>query len=378
MPDRENANTAFVLDEIALDGLIRAIHEDGFRIVAPRIIDGAIVLGDIAEARDLPIGWRSEEAPGRVRLRENGERAVFDHGLPAQAWKRFLYPSEERLWRARRDGTGFAFDQAKNEEEPLALFGVRSCDLEAIAVLDRVLADDKHTADPRYAERRQASLVVAINCTRPGALCFCTSMAAGPQVKRAADLIVTELSDGEAVRLLMWPGSKRGQQILERIEAVPADEDHVIAATSAVVSAAERMGREMVADAADVIRDHLDDPHWHDVERRCLTCGNCTLVCPTCFCSTIRDTTDLSGAAAERWRQWDSCFNLDFSYIHGGQIRQSGGARYRQWMAHKLAFWWDQFGTSGCVGCGRCIAWCPVGIDITEEARTLKMSAERT
>ncbi|MCP5365223.1 MAG: 4Fe-4S dicluster domain-containing protein [Hyphomicrobiales bacterium] len=377
MPDRENACKAFVLDETALDRLIRVIRDDGFRVVAPRVVDGAIALGDIVGLNDLPIGWRSEEAPGHVRLRENGERTVFDHGLPAQAWKRYLYPPQERLWRARREESGFSFEQPAAEEQPLALFGVRSCDLEALAILDRVLADT-HIADPRYAGRRQTSLIVAVNCTRPGGLCFCASMATGPGVKRAADLIVTELSDNAGVRLLMRPGSERGQHLLERVHAVPASDQHISAAADAVSDAAKRMGRDMPADVADVIRDHLDDPHWHDVEQRCLTCGNCTLVCPTCFCSTIKDTTDLSGATAERWRQWDSCFSLDFSYIHGGQIRQSGGARYRQWMAHKLAFWWDQFGTSGCVGCGRCIAWCPVGIDITEEARALKLSAERT
>jgi Fe-S oxidoreductase len=96
------------------------------------------------------------------------------------------------------------------------------------------------------------------------------------------------------------------------------------------------------------------------------------MVCPTCFCTTVEDVSDVTGDHAERWRRWDSCFTLGFSYIHGGSIRNSGKARYRQWMTHKLASWIDQFGTSGCVGCGRCITWCPVGIDITEEARAIR------
>jgi ferredoxin len=95
------------------------------------------------------------------------------------------------------------------------------------------------------------------------------------------------------------------------------------------------------------------------------------MVCPTCFCTTPEDITDVTGEHAERWERWASCFELDFSYLHGGSVRQSGVGRYRHWITHKLSTWYDQFGHSGCVGCGRCIAWCPVGIDITEEAARL-------
>jgi Fe-S-cluster-containing hydrogenase component 2 len=115
----------------------------------------------------------------------------------------------------------------------------------------------------------------------------------------------------------------------------------------------------------------LEHPRWDDVARRCLTCGNCTMVCPTCFCTQVTDTTDLTGDHAERWRRWDSCFTLEYSHVHGGSVRTSTRSRYRQWLTHKLSTWHDQFGTTGCVGCGRCIAWCPVGIDLTEEVRAL-------
>ena len=117
----------------------------------------------------------------------------------------------------------------------------------------------------------------------------------------------------------------------------------------------------------ELLQGNLEHPRWDDVAERCLTCGNCTMVCPTCFCTTVEDHSDLAGRRAERKRRWDSCFTMDFSYIHGGSVRDQARSRYRQWMTHKLASWIDQFGTSGCVGCGRCITWCPVGIDITEE-----------
>jgi Fe-S-cluster-containing hydrogenase component 2 len=115
-----------------------------------------------------------------------------------------------------------------------------------------------------------------------------------------------------------------------------------------------------------------EHPRWDDVAERCLACTNCTLVCPTCFCGSVEDVTDLVGETAERWRRWDSCFTLDHSFLHGGSVRSSTRARYRQWLTHKLASWIDQFGTSGCIGCGRCITWCPVGIDITEEVAAIR------
>jgi sulfhydrogenase subunit beta (sulfur reductase) len=135
------------------------------------------------------------------------------------------------------------------------------------------------------------------------------------------------------------------------------------------------MGRTLdTADIKALLYRNYEHPRWDNAAARCLTCGNCTMVCPTCFCTTVEDVTDLKGEHAERWQKWDSCFTMDFSYIHGGIIRSSPKARYRQWMTHKLATWIDQFGTSGCVGCGRCITWCPVAIDITEEVRAIRES----
>ncbi len=146
-------------------------------------------------------------------------------------------------------------------------------------------------------------------------------------------------------------------------------------AEEVVANTAAHMGRRMdTSNIKELLYRNLDHPRWDNVAARCLTCGNCTMACPTCFCTTVEDTTDLTGTRAERWRRWDSCFTMDFSYISGGSIRASSKSRYRQWMTHKLASWIDQFGTSGCVGCGRCITWCPVGIDITEEVYAIRES----
>ena len=157
---------------------------------------------------------------------------------------------------------------------------------------------------------------------------------------------------------------------LPTVDASSADERE---AARVVEHAATDMGRTMeTGDIRELLLGNLEHPRWEEVSDRCLTCGNCTLVCPTCFCHSVDDVTDLASGEAERTRRWDSCFNLEHSYIHGGSVRTSGRSRYRQWMTHKLATWIDQFGTSGCVGCGRCITWCPVAIDITEEAAAIR------
>jgi ferredoxin len=183
---------------------------------------------------------------------------------------------------------------------------------------------------------------------------------------------LTELLDGEH-RFLVRVGSERGAEVMQDIthgEADAADRD---AAHALVENARASMGRTLDTEGLkEDILQNLEHPRWDEVADRCLSCGNCTLVCPTCFCVGVEDTADLTGETVERSRVWNSCFSLDHSYVAGGSVRQSGRSRYRQWMTHKLATWHDQFGTSGCVGCGRCIAWCPVGIDITEEAAAVR------
>ncbi|MDG4601250.1 MAG: 4Fe-4S dicluster domain-containing protein [Defluviicoccus sp.] len=365
---------ARVLDTGALEQLIELLRADGYRVVGPQVTDGAIVLNTIAGADDLPLGVADDQEPGRYRLRQGTSQALFGYAAPAQGWKRFLFAPDETLWRAVRTEGGF-----RCEEEPLAtgrtaLLGVRPCDLRAIDILDQVFTRSG-VVDPRYQARRAATLIIAVECTQTGGTCFCTSMGSGPDIaddaNSGADVIFTEYTTAGAPLLLARAVSGRGAELLACVPGRRAAAADCEAAAEAVKSAARSMGRQMPADVATLVGRSLDHPHWEDVAARCLGCGNCTAVCPTCFCSTVEDSTDIAGTTAERRRRWDSCFTLDFSTLHGGLIRSSGAARYRQWLAHKLAHWWEQFGRSGCVGCGRCITWCPVGIDITAEARAL-------
>jgi ferredoxin len=217
------------------------------------------------------------------------------------------------------------------------------------------------------------TFVLAVNCTVAGGTCFCDSMGTGPRAGPGADLVLTELLGPDAHAFVLQPHTVLGEHILDRIPHGPATPDHLEAVERKVEKTRKSMGRSMnTEDIQEVLRRSLEHPRWDETADRCLTCANCTLVCPTCFCSTVEDVTDLTGNHAERWRKWDSCFTVDFSYVHGGSVRSSARSRYRQWLTHKLGTWIDQFGTSGCVGCGRCITWCPVGIDITEEVEALR------
>lgn len=369
MSDRR---TAAVLDRTGLDALVQVLRGRGRTVVGPTVRDAAVVLAEITSADELPFGWGTEVEAGRYRLVPRADGAAFAHTTGPQSWKAFLHPERERLWSADRTADG---DLSVTGEPPAhpsyAFLGVRPCDLRAIAIQDRVLAGGRYQ-DDGYAARRTGAFLVAVECTEPGATCFCVSMGGGPGADEGFDLALTEVVDEAGHRFLVRAGSKAGEAVLAEVPHRGADERTSTAAQDAVDAARERMGRTMPpVDLRALLGESLTAARWDDVAERCLTCGNCTMVCPTCFCTTTEEVTDLTGTHAERWQRWDSCFDLDFSRLHEGPVRSSGRSRYRQWLTHKLSTWYDQFGSSGCVGCGRCITWCPVGIDITEEAAAL-------
>jgi sulfhydrogenase subunit beta (sulfur reductase) len=363
--------TETVIAVDALDDLLAALRRRGYRVLGPTVRDGAIVYDDLEFADELPTGWTDRQDGGTYRLERREDDARFGYAVGPHSWKQFLFPARLRLWKARANGGEPVVEEEPLDETPLAFIGVRACELNAIAIQDKVFTGGKFV-DRDYAARRRGIFVVAVNCGEPAGTCFCVSMDSGPRVEQGYDLALTEVMDG-GHRFLVEAGSPAGEEVLAELPSRPAEESDVAAATAVTDSAAERMGRAIEhPDIRDLLVDGLEHPRWDEVAERCLTCGNCTMVCPTCFCSSVEDTTDLTGTETARTRVWDTCFSLDYSYIHGGSVRTSGRSRYRQWLTHKLGTWHDQFGTSGCVGCGRCIAWCPVGIDITAEVAALR------
>jgi ferredoxin len=361
-----------VIDPEAVDELVHVLRCRGFRVLGPSVRDGAIVYDELGEGDGLPVGWTDSQGAGTYRLERRDDEARFGFAVGPHSWKQFLFPPRVRLWRARAEGGGrLEVEEGLRGEQPLAFVGVRPCDLHAIAIQDRVLLGGRFV-DRDYADRREDAFVVVANCYEPGGTCFCVSTGTGPRATDGYDLALTEILEGTH-RVLVEVGSERGGEILEQLASRPAAQSDVDAADRAAEGAAARMGLALdTRGLPELLAANMEHPRWDDVAERCLSCGNCVLVCPTCFCSTVEDHTDLTGEHAERWRSWDTCFSVDHSYIHGGSVRPGARARYRQWLTHKLGTWHDQFGTSGCVGCGRCITWCPVAIDITEEVAAIR------
>jgi len=374
-PDVET-RAAVVLPATGLDALLTALTDDGYQVRGPTLRDGVIVHGPITGSGDLPRGVTDDQAPGHYRTTDREDGAFFGYAVGPASAKRDLFPPRQPLWRAVTVGDAdFEIHEAERGSPRIALFGLRPCELAAIAVQDRVLLHGA-VPDEVYTANRADLLLVGVECGDPAATCFCTSMGTGPGTQQGADLLLTELLEGEHRFLLRAP-TAAGQAIVAALDTRPVTDEDLAARDAVLASAAEAIERHLDADGVhDLLLGNLEHPRWDDIAQRCLACGNCTLVCPTCFCTTVEDTTDLAGTTAIRERRWDSCFSLDFTHTGPASVRNTTRARYRQWLTHKLATWIDQFDTSGCVGCGRCITWCPVGIDLTAEVATIKRTTE--
>jgi sulfhydrogenase subunit beta (sulfur reductase) len=360
------------IDVDGLQALIGALATRGYKVLGPVVRDGAIVYDEIENVADLPAGWTDGQDAGRYRLERREDGALFGFAHGPQSWKPYLHPPMQTLWTAKKNGEGLKIVPPDPPAQKFAFIGARSCELHAIAIQDKVFRDGPFV-DTAYAARRRGAFIVAVNCAEAGGTCFCVSMKTGPKAETGFDLALTEILSENSHTFLIETGSEAGAELLAQLPKRPATSEDLSAAKAVVERTASRMRRSLQTEGIKaLLQNNPNHPRWEDAAKRCLSCGNCTMVCPTCFCTTVDDHSDLAGESATRVRKWDSCFTLDFSYIHGGAVRQSGSARYRQWMTHKLASWYDQFGTSGCVGCGRCITWCPTGIDITAEAAAIR------
>jgi sulfhydrogenase subunit beta (sulfur reductase) len=371
------------IDTAQLQALMDTLRASGYRTVGPRIADGAIVYTDLTSIDQLPVGYIDRQDGGLYRLEKSEDAGFFDYVVGPHSLKNFLFPPRETLLESIRKNGTWQMTPPEIDPTPLAVIGVRSCDLHALAIQDKVFLGGPYV-DPGYKARREKLFLVAVNCRRASATCFCHSMNTGPNVKQGFDLALTEVNG----RFVVEIGSPAGADAMAKIEWVPAPAQ-VVEETRAISAKLKDQMHERdqmpysqqtgtrqrhmdTTDIHDLLLNNLEHPRWAEVAERCLACANCTSVCPTCFCASVEDVSDLSGDNVRRERAWDSCFTMEHSYTNTGTVRKTTASRYRQWLTHKLATWTDQFGTSGCVGCGRCITWCPVAIDLTEEVAAIR------
>ena len=352
------------LPRAELDQLFALLQADGRRVVGPTVVDGSIVHDELTSFRELPIGWTADTAPGSYRLRATGHERAFDYNTGATSWKRFTHPPIVPLTRGHREAGRVVVESVVEAPPQLAFVGVRACELAALKIQDRAMRAGP-LGDADHAARGDAALVVAVECATATSTCFCTSMGTGPEVDDGADIVLSELDDGFVVR----SGSDVGAALVDRLHLRSAESFETDRAVAQVAAVRDAIGDPVPATGLPArLRAALDHPRWAEVAERCLACANCTLVCPTCFCTSVSVASDLDGVEATTERIWDSCFNIGFGRVAtDANFRPKVRDRYRQWLTHKFSTWWDQFGSTGCVGCGRCIAWCPVGIDVREE-----------
>ena len=354
-----------------LEDILTDLRNQGYETIGPQVKDDAIVYEPLSSMQDLPKGYTSEQDAGYWRLRPSGSEDYFSITPGSHTWKQFFYPPRFELSQFRRDAqraNRWIVEPRQVRPPAYALIGVRPCELAAIQIQDRVFLRDD-VKDPIYRSRRERAFILVVNCTNPGGTCFCASMGTGPKARDGFDLAVTELEDMFLVQI----GSETGRMVVANLGWEPASAFLVQAAQRRLDAAEAQMGRSLVnlEKLSEKLLEELDHPHYDDVAKRCVSCGNCTQVCPTCFCWDVQEINQLDGQVVRRDRVWDSCFNPEYSYVFGGNSRPTTRSRYRQWITHKLASWQHQFGTPGCVGCGRCITWCPAKIDITVEAGKL-------
>jgi formate hydrogenlyase subunit 6/NADH:ubiquinone oxidoreductase subunit I len=370
--------TVVSIQKTELDNLITQLAKMGYEVIGPKARDHTIIHAPMKSAAELPLGYNSRQEPGKYWLEKNGHQNYFDYVNGSQGWKPYFFPPKMEMMKFHQQ------DQSKNEWElgkierqtpHYALIGVRPCDLAAIEVQDKVFMRDAF-CDQVYQSRREKAFIMAVNCTQTAGTCFCVSMGTGPKARGGFDLCLTELENVFLVEI----GSEAGRMLLtsEGVTWSPASAFLLNSATRALETAEQNMARQ-IPDPENLKRElmaDLNSPEWEAVAARCLSCTSCTQVCPTCFCWESTDHTQLPSDTVVRVRQWDSCFNPDYSYVAHGNTRPSTRARYRQWLTHKFASWHDQFGGSGCVGCGRCITWCTAGIDHVEEIEKLRAGGQ--
>ncbi len=305
---------------------------------------------------------------------EKAEDLKLDYDSTMTSPRSLIYPARQDLCTIdRKTHQHKTVTQVRAKKR--IIFAIHPCDMHAISILDRTFLGD--FKDFYYGELRRETLTVVLNCSKACAQGFCASMGTGPflQLEQGFDLVLTAKSKNYLVEC----GSERGKRLVEKASGLRKARRNDLAEKEDIESRAKKTfakGLETIG-LPDLLMRNLDHPVYErTADRRCLGCTNCTMVCPTCYCYNVEDHTELELRTTTRERHWDSCQELNFARVHEGNFRSSRRARLRQFVTHKLATWLEQYGCFGCVGCGRCMTWCPTGIDLTEIAKEIQRDYE--
>ena len=294
------------------------------------------------------------------RVLKAGEKPLFDFANTKNAPKNFLFPRTETMMKYTRTPQGMVFAGEAGEREETVLFGVRPCDARSFVLLDMLFDQEKYR-DPYYLDKRARTTVVAFACAQPPyTTCFCTSVGGAPVSSEGADILLTDLGEACLAEFL----TPKGEALLGAFNGSPAGEaEEKQKEEIATRAAGEIRSRIPAREIKPILDTHFEDPFWNTLSLKCLACGTCTYLCPTCHCFDISDEVQRSDGI--RLRNWDSCmYPLFTKETSGHNPRPSQKERWRQRVMHKFRYYVDNFGAISCVGCGRCVMACPVNLDI--------------
>jgi len=354
-----------------LQRLFDTLLDQGFDLNGPAVKNNSIQYVPINLTEQLPWGVQDKQDLSIHELKVVDDSKCFQWSNGASSAKSHLFKQDVTLWKVLKDEDTqkLEFVQEKIKAKPVALFGLKSCDLEAIKIQDKTLLHGKFV-DDIYQNYRKNLFAIGVNCVYASSNCFCKSLNTGPEIKTdVAELILTEIKDGFLVEYI----SERAKGILAVDEWVDVSPGMVSEAKTLKNQANDQHKSIPLAEirSANMHRGSKDADLWNSFMGDCTSCGTCTQVCPTCFCHKTEELPSFDEDESEHIRMWDSCFNESHGYTNGINHRPDLLSRYQMWMMHKFSEWQRQFGVSGCVGCGRCMSWCPVGIDVTDGVNKL-------